>query len=202
MSARTKALLVILVIALVVALVDLRGLVRRLVREVTQRTEDTTVRTRLTEAALQSSSEPKQTATLYFPVYETGTLIAESRPITWAPLETDRIRQVLLGLIEGSRQSHSPALPPNTTVRGVFLTSDGTAYVDFSQEVQGGVLPGIASENLVAYSIANSIAANVPAVKKVKILIQGQEADTLNGHEDLSEPIAPGWGQGQTAPAP
>ncbi len=200
MPGRTKALLAILAVVLVVALVDLRGLARRLFREVTQRTEDTTVRTRLTEAALQSSSEPKQTATLYFPAYDTGTLVAETRPITWAQLETDRIRQVLLGLIEGSHQAHSPALPPNTTIRGVFLTQEGTAYVDFSQEMSAGVLPGIASENLVAYSIANSLAANVPAVKRVKILIQGQEADTLNGHEDLSEPLAPGWGQ--AAPPP
>ena len=185
---------------LVVAFVDLRGLARRLLREVTQRTEDSSVRTRLTEAALQSQSGPKQTATLYFPVYETGTLTAESRPITWAATETDRIRQVLLGLIEGPHQARSPVLPPATTVRAVFLALDGTAYVDLSNEVSAGIPPGIGSENLVAYSIVNSLTANIPAVKRVRFLIQGQESDTLSGHADLSEPFLPGWGQ--IAPGP
>jgi hypothetical protein len=35
------------------------------------------------------------------------------------------------------------------------------------------------------------LAANLPAVKRIKILIQGQEAETLDGHADLSDYYVP-----------
>jgi len=51
--------------------------------------------------------------------------------------------------------------------------------------------PGIENETLTVYSIVNSLAANIPSVKKVKILIQGQEVETLDGHADLSGYFVP-----------
>ncbi len=41
------------------------------------------------------------------------------------------------------------------------------------------------------YSVVNSLAVNIPSVKKVKILIQGQEVETLDGHADLSGYFVP-----------
>jgi len=52
--------------------------------------------------------------------------------------------------------------------------------------------PGIASESLAVYAIVNSLAANIPAVKRVKILVEGQQVDTLGGHADLTESFTPG----------
>jgi hypothetical protein len=37
----------------------------------------------------------------------------------------------------------------------------------------------------------NSITTNIPSVKRVKILIQGQEVETLEGHADLTDAIVP-----------
>ena len=37
----------------------------------------------------------------------------------------------------------------------------------------------------------DSLAANIPAVKKVKILVQGEEVDTLDGHADLTRYFVP-----------
>jgi hypothetical protein len=59
--------------------------------------------------------------------------------------------------------------------------------------------PGIASETLAIYSVVNSITANVPSVKKVKFLIQGQEVDTLDGHVDLTEAYVPDPTRNQAA---
>ena len=82
-------------------------------------------------------------------------------------------------------------MPPSADVRAVFSTSEGTAYLDLSNSALTGFLPGIESETLAVYSIVNSVAANVPAVKKVKILVQGQEVETLDGHADLTGEFAP-----------
>jgi hypothetical protein len=76
-------------------------------------------------------------------------------------------------------------------VRAVFLTSGGTAYVDFSNDILNSLSPGIETECLSVYSVVDSITANIPSVKRVKILVQGQEVETLDGHADLTEAIVP-----------
>ena len=147
-------------------------------------------RTKLTEAALQIS-RPQETAKLYFPSYEQGALLEEGRPISWASSDEDRIRQVILAIVEGSRQGLSRALPPTASIRGVFLTLDGTAYLDFSEESVADLKPGISSESLVLDAIVNSIVVNVPRVKRVRIVVQGRNVDSLDGHADWGEFLLP-----------
>ena len=147
---------------------------------------DQTARTRLSEAALQQAGGQSQVVTLYFPSYADGKLLAETRSLKLASEDIKRIKQVLLALIEGSHQGHSSTLPPSATIRAVFLSPDGTAVIDLSQEALGDFMPGIESEDLAIYSIVDSLAANIPPVKRVKFLVQGQEVQTLDGHIDLS----------------
>ena len=111
--------------------------------------------------------------------------------MTMAANDTDRIRQIVLALIAGSTQGGDRPLPPSADLRAVFLTPEGTAYLDLSSSALSGFLPGIESETLAIYSIVNSLAANVPSVRKVRILVQGQEAETLDGHADLTGEFAP-----------
>ena len=109
-----------------------------------------------------------------------------------APNDADRIRQIVLALTQGSQQSHAAtALPASAVLRAVFLTSEGVAYLDFSNDFSKDLPEGIESETLAVYSLVDSLAANIPAVKRVKFLIQGQEADTLDGHVDLTGLYAP-----------
>jgi hypothetical protein len=63
--------------------------------------------------------------------------------------------------------------------------------VDLSNDLLSSMNPGIETESLAVYSIVDSITTNVPSVKRVKILIQGQEVETLEGHADLTEAFAP-----------
>ena len=192
MSTRARILSVILFAVLLGSAFYLRVLTRRIFfRPPAEHTEEV-ARTRLTEAALQSAATPQQTATLYFPSFEEAALLEEKRPISWAESETDRIRQVLLALIEGSHQGADPVLPPSASIRAVFVAPDGTAYLEFAGPTLANLHPGIASESLAVYAMVNSLAANIPAVKKVKIVLQGQEVETLGGHADLSESYAPG----------
>jgi len=200
MSLRAKVFLLIVVVVLAAGFIYLHVLSRRVFIETPQHAEQA-ARARLSEAALQSGTGPSQTATLYFPSLNEGTLVPESRPVTWAQTDPDRTRQVLLALVEGSRQGLGHALPASTNVRAVFLAPDGTAYVDFSNDLLAGLTPGIASESLALYSVVNSIATNIPSVKKVKILIQGQEVETLNGHADLSDAFVPDPTRIKTAPS-
>jgi hypothetical protein len=58
-------------------------------------------------------------------------------------------------------------------------------------------------------SIARTLENNVPTLRRLKILIHGQEADTLAGHVDLTgffdlnpSPVAAGAVPSNTSPAP
>lgn len=190
MSLRAKISLLILLVVLGAATFYLRSLAKRVFIEPTQHAEET-ARAKLSEFALQSKKGSSQTATLYFPSLEQGKLVPESYSITWAEANVDRVRQVVLALAEGSHQGLRRVLPASTSVRAVFLAPDGTAYVDLSNDVLSEFPPGIETESLAIYSLVNSITMNIPSVKKVQFLIQGQEVETLDGHADLTAPFAP-----------
>ena len=190
MSRRAKILWVALLVVFAGGLFYLRSLVRRTFFEVPLHSEES-AKARLSAAVLQSGAGPNEIALLYFPSLNDRKLVAESRPVKWAPAADDRVRQVLWALAEGSRQGLGHPLAASTNVRAVFLTLEGTAYVDLSNDLLSSINPGIESESLSVYSMVDSIAANIPSVKRVKILIQGQEVDTLEGHADLTEAIVP-----------
>ncbi len=171
MSRRTAIVMIVLLSVLAVGLFYLRSLARRIFVESRQKTEQE-AHAQLSEAALQTPA-------------------GEARQMAWAPDNPDRIRQILLGLIEGPRKGGNRVISASTNVRAVFLAPDGAACIDLSSEALTDFEPGIESESLTVYSIVDSLAANIPAVKKVKILIQGQEVDTLDGHADLTGFFAP-----------
>lgn len=190
MTARAKILLLILIIALGAGVFYLRSLARRVFIEPAQHAEEA-ARAKLNQFALQSNNGTSQNATLYFPSLSEGKVAPESRPITWAKTDADRVRQVVLALAEGSHQGYARILPASTNVRAVFLCADGTAYVDFSNDMLSEFESGIQTETLTIYSIVNSIAANIPSVKRVHFLILGQEVETLDGHADLTSAFTP-----------
>ena len=190
MSLRAKLLWVVLLAVFAWGLFYLRSLVRRTFFELPLHSEES-AKARLSAAALQPGAGPNEIALLYFPSLNDRKLVAERQPVKWAPSANDRVRQVLLALAEGSRQGLGHPLAASTNVRAVFLTAEGTAYVDLSNDFLSSINPGIESESLSLYSMVNSITANIPSVKRVKILIQGQEVETLEGHADLTEAIVP-----------
>jgi len=63
---------------------------------------------------------------------------------------------------------------------------------------------GIMSEQLAVQSIAQTLGANVSGIRQLKILIHGQEAETLAGHLDLHGlfPVASPVASAPTSAAP
>lgn len=190
MTSRAKLVMFVAASALAIGFAYLHWLSRGvMIREAAR--PDEQARAQLTEAALLAGSRAARQVNLYFPSDEDGSLVEETRSIAWSDNDADRIRAVLLALIEGSRSGRARSLPASADVRAVFLASDGTAYLDFSNNAIGLEAPGIGSETLAVYSIVDSLAANISAVKQVRFLIQGQEVETLDGHVDLTAAFQP-----------
>lgn len=98
----------------------------------------------------------------------------------------DRIGHIMDCLIQGPPSGAYPTLPKETRVNAVYVTGNGTAYIDLDDTVQQELPGGAESELLAVYSIVNSLALNLPEIETVKVLIQGMDTPTLAGHIDLT----------------
>jgi hypothetical protein len=97
-----------------------------------------------------------------------------------------RAKQVLNTLLAGPVDSELRTVPSDAALLAFYILPDGTAIADFSEAMANSIPSGVQSEQLAVDSIAKTLEANVPQVKRLKILIHGQEVETLAGHLDLT----------------
>ena len=121
------------------------------------------------------------------------------------PLSGDpalRAKQVLNTLLAGPADPELRTLPPDAVLLAFYLLPDGTGIADFSEAMASSIPSGIESEQRAVDSITRTLAANVPQVMRLKILIHGQEVETLAGHLDLTGSFVmnPRAAQAETAP--
>jgi hypothetical protein len=98
-----------------------------------------------------------------------------------------RAKQLLNALITSPPTPGQRTLPADAALIEFYLLPDGTAIADFSEALATATPSGILSEQLAVDSMVKTLAANVPAIRRLKILIHGQEVETLAGHVDLTE---------------
>jgi spore germination protein GerM len=162
---------------------------RRQVQKAAQLTEKTAEQARRELApAPVTSGEPKVKVKMYW-----GSKAADGTltpVIVELPLSEDpalRAKQVLNTLLAGPVDPDARTLPPDAALLAFYLLPDGTALADFSEALGTSIPSGIQSEQAALDSIARTLEANVPQVQRLKILIHGQEVDTLAGHIDLTQ---------------
>ena len=97
-----------------------------------------------------------------------------------------RARQVLHELMEDPPTPQQRTMPPDATLLAFYILPDGTTIADFSDSLASDTPSGIESEAQVVNSIVRTLASNVPNIRRLKILIHGQEVETLAGHVDLT----------------
>jgi spore germination protein GerM len=131
----------------------------------------------------------KSSANLYFGNKENTFLIAEKRIIGHSGGIEAFGSAIINALIEGPPQNLLRTVPSDTNLRAFYMTEDGTAYADMSKAVSEQHPGGAESELMTIYSIVNSLVLNIPEIKTVKLLIEGQESMTLAGHIDLRFPF-------------
>lgn len=125
---------------------------------------------------------------LYFQDRTQAYLSPEERLLAHQDTPVEFARDIIGWLIKGPQKGLVRTLPPETELRSLFI-NEGTAFVDFSQDICDNHPGGVQTENLTIVSIANSLILNIPEIKRVKILIEGRESETLAGHIDISRPF-------------
>ena len=138
-----------------------------------------------------SPSAPLRRVKLFFPSSRPDNLLeVEERDIRSSDLPSEEAKQIIAELISGSRERRLPALPSETGLRELFVTAQGLAVVDLTQEASLRHPGGLSMELASIYSVVNSLTQNVGTIAQVQILINGAEAETLAGHIDLSHPYS------------
>ena len=177
-------ILVVLVVLGIVALPSLRQAVQRLGG--TPRTEEQ-ARREVMQPTISTPTDAKVKAQLYWlsPGPDTS-LAATTIELSLSADPVERSKQLLNALIADAPTAESRTLPADAALLAFYLQPDGTAIADFSDELALKTPSGILSEQLTVDSIAQTLGANVNSIQRLKILVHGQEAETLAGHLDLS----------------
>lgn len=120
-------------------------------------------------------------------------LAAEMRSVEVPQNPAAALPVVVRELLKGSANATVPrALPPDTILRGAFLLSDGTAFIDLGgPTLTQGWSAGSHQELIAVYSVVQTVLVNFPEAKQVRILVNGEPADTLAGHVDLERSLRP-----------
>jgi spore germination protein GerM len=131
----------------------------------------------------------KITATLYFVSDDGMSLVGVQREVPFGETVLDQAKQIVTSQLAVAPRPLVSAIPPETTLRALYLTERGDAFVDLSAEARTRHSGGALDELFTVYTIVNALTTNLPAVKRVQILIDGKEVDTLAGHVDLRHPL-------------
>jgi len=144
------------------------------------------------DAGEDSAELPQtRTITLFFLSDEDNLLHPEEREIYTHELTVFEAKQTIEELVRGSSRGALASVPPGTRLREMYIIQDGIAYVDFSRELKDNHGSGTAGETATVFAIVNTLTYNFESIKRVSILIGGNERETLNGHIDLTRPLLP-----------
>ena len=129
-------------------------------------------------------------ASLFYVAEDGLHLTAVDADVPYGATPAEQARALVEAQLQPAPQPLAQAIAEGTKVRQIFMADDGTAFVDLSKEAVANHRGGSLDELFAVYAIVNAITVNLPAVKSVQILIDGQEVDTLAGHVDLRHPLA------------
>jgi spore germination protein GerM len=140
-------------------------------------------------AAQPPVAERKINVTLFFISEDGLALVGAQREVAFGEPVSEQARSVVEAQLGAPPAPLASAIPDGTTLRSVFVSANGDAFVDLSGDVTIKHTGGALDELFTVYAIVNALTVNLPAVTRVQILIDGKEVDTLAGHVDLRHPL-------------
>jgi spore germination protein GerM len=143
-----------------------------------------------TEVPATAPATAHITATLFYVSADGAALVPIRQEVPLAQTVAEQGRLILAAAIETTPPTTlASAVPAGTQLRAFYVSDRGDAFVDLSPEISTGHPGGSQAELLTVYALVNAITANLPAVRRVQILVNGRDVDTLAGHVDLRRPL-------------
>ena len=145
----------------------------------------------ISKPAVVTLTEQRQ-VTLYLPKKsKRGLYLApQTRTAEFKGSTLDAALSTLLAAGQGKGES-AGLIPEGTKLRGEIKVKGDVATVDLTKEFQENFSGGSEQEALTLNAIVHTLVNNSEGkVKRARILVEGEPAESLGGHFELSEPIA------------
>jgi hypothetical protein len=128
---------------------------------------------------------------LIFPEWDAAGFVSERRRIPSRGRSEEDLQALMQELCDGPERSGAvSALPDRTRILAAFLDGPGEAAIlDFSAELVVRHPGGSAAEAATLTSILRTVALNFPDLRTCRILVDGDQAETLGGHLSLDQPF-------------
>ena len=181
MSARWLAVVLIVLVALAVVAWGASRLLHRTTRPA-QVTGTAT-------PAPPAAQTPHITATLFYAAADGQSLAAVKQDVPLASDIVAQVREILQIQFEAAPAGYLSTIPKGTALKAFYVTDRGDAFVDVSGDISKMHPGGTFNELLTVDTIVDAITANLPAVHRVQILVDGQQVDTIAGHVDVRHPL-------------
>lgn len=131
----------------------------------------------------------RQEVTLFFSDANERFLVPEKRFIPKEKEPEEQAKELVMALIAGSKTGLTNTFPEKAELQGVKKEGEETLAVNFREGLVALHPGGSAAEMATVYSLTNTLTANLPAIKKIRILIGGKEKESLKGHIGLRSPF-------------
>jgi germination protein M len=126
--------------------------------------------------------------TLFFPGKEDGKLRPEERDIPKPSGAGGALKTIFAELQRGpARPDLIAPLPAKIQLRNAFLLPEGVVVLDLA--VDSGLSFGSDEELTIIASLVDTVLQNVADTRSVRILVNGEPAESLGGHVDLTRPL-------------
>ena len=185
MTRNWKIFIAILAAGVLIGLIGLRSLHRRMARLAQTEVTDEQARHEVLAPPVSTPTDVPVKASIFWAGGPDGVAPVQIElPLSADPVQ--RSRQLLHALIADPPTPDQRTIPADTDLLDFYILPDGTAVADFSDALSTETPSGILSERMAVDSIARTLGSNVPGLRRLKILIHGQEEETLAGHIDLT----------------
>jgi len=202
MARHWKIAVAILGMSVLASLLTFPALLRTVLRLQSAAATEEQARREIAQPALSTPSDTLEKARLFWASdRQIATLEATEAELSLSTEPVQRAKQLIAALIVRAPSPAQRTLSGETILLQFYLLPDGTGIADFSEALASTTPSGILSEQMAVDSIARTLGANLSAVHRLKILIRGQEAETLAGHLDLTGFFPVGTSQPAEVPA-
>ena len=126
--------------------------------------------------------------TIFFPGKDDEKLHAEERDIAKPAGASAYLKALFAELKRGpTREALVAALPAKIALRGAYLPADGVAVLDLVMDPPPSL--GSSEEVTIVAALVDTVLQNVAGTTRVRLLVNGEPAETLGGHVDLTRPL-------------
>jgi len=126
--------------------------------------------------------------TIFFPGKDDEKLHAEERDIPKPAGPSAYLKALFAELKRGpTREALVAALPGKIALRGAYLPADGVAVLDLAMDPSPSY--GSSEEVTIVAALVDTVLQNVAGTTRVRLLVNGEPAETLGGHVDLTRPL-------------